>query len=72
MCARSYVMATKRKLGGDNGSEKPKRPRTELPDYCAVESVRAADGEIIWPAPLEAMDAARDLLREWYRSPHSD
>ena len=55
----------KRKLGSATSPSKPKKVRAEVPDYCDVEVRKDARGSVVWPAPEEAMDKARDFLREW-------
>ena len=57
-------MATKRKAPS-NGKPESKRPRVEVSEYCAAEPAGASDGGIIWPAPAEAIDAARAFLKDW-------
>jgi hypothetical protein len=34
-------------------------------EYCLVEPVRDGLGGIVWPAPKQAMDSARDFIRHW-------
>lgn len=38
----------------------------KLPEYHETPSKRDKDGEIIWPAPKDQMEAARNFIREWY------
>ncbi|KAK4943537.1 hypothetical protein LTR10_016831 [Elasticomyces elasticus] len=40
------------------------KPRLKLPDYCDVEPKRDENGSAIWPAPQEAIDKARALIKE--------
>ncbi|KAI1629215.1 hypothetical protein EDD37DRAFT_644976 [Exophiala viscosa] len=40
------------------------KPRLKLPDYCDVAPKRDADGSAIWPAPQEAINQARALIKE--------
>ena len=40
-------------------------PGDKLPEYHETPSRRDKDGEIIWPAPNEQMQAAREFIREW-------
>jgi hypothetical protein len=47
-------------------SSKAKKPRPKVPDYCDVEPRRDEEGQVIWPAAKEAMEQARDFIREWY------
>ncbi|KEF52274.1 uncharacterized protein A1O9_11514 [Exophiala aquamarina CBS 119918] len=44
-------------------TSKPK-PRDKLPDYCDVEPRRDGAGNIIWPAPESAIEAARSFLKD--------
>jgi hypothetical protein len=43
----------------------PKKPRPQVPDYCDVALKHDTHGEPIWPAPQDAMEAARAFIREW-------
>lgn len=52
------VRAKKRELG--------LKPKTEVMDYCLAEPRRDDDGEVVWPAPREAMEEAREFVREWW------
>ncbi|MCJ1287370.1 hypothetical protein MMC26_006719 [Xylographa opegraphella] len=54
----------KRKATDASGAVKSKRPRESIADYCDVEPRRDVRDGIIWPAPEEAMDAARAFLRK--------
>jgi len=56
----------KRKAADSGRSAQSKRPREQLPDYCDVEPRRDDTGAIVWPAPEEAIENAREFLREWY------
>ncbi|KAJ9503296.1 hypothetical protein LTR99_006842 [Exophiala xenobiotica] len=40
------------------------KPRPKVPDYCDVEPKRNENGKPIWPAPEEAMEKARALIKE--------
>jgi hypothetical protein len=41
------------------------KSRPKVPDYCDVEPKRNENGKPIWPAPEEAMEKARALIKEW-------
>lgn len=41
------------------------KARAKLPDYCDVEPRRDEAGNPIWPAPAEAIEAARAFIKEW-------
>lgn len=56
----------KRKAADPRPPTKSKRPREQLPDYCDVEPRRDGSGAIVWPAPEEAIEGAREFMREWY------
>jgi len=42
-----------------------KKPREKEPDYHATPSLRDQDGDIVWPAPKDQMQRARDIILEW-------
>ena len=56
------------KRKASNNANAPSPKRIESLDYCDEEPRRAEDGEIIWPAPKDAIEAARAFLKEWYES----
>ena len=55
----------KRKATDSNVTSKPKRQREPEPDYCDTPLRRDADGNYVWPAPSQAIEAARGFLKEW-------
>ena len=55
----------KRKALSSGSPPKAKRQREPEKEYCDVEPRRSEIGEIIWPAPVEAIENARKFLREW-------
>lgn len=63
----SHSLSTmKRKAPSSSSSARaPKKPREKEPDYHATPSLRDDDGEIIWPAPKDQMQRARDIILEW-------
>ncbi|KIW18493.1 hypothetical protein PV08_02781 [Exophiala spinifera] len=40
------------------------KPRPKLPEYCEVDPRRDETGKPIWPAPAEAIERVRTLIRE--------
>ncbi|MCJ1352412.1 MAG: hypothetical protein MMC33_002396 [Icmadophila ericetorum] len=54
----------KRKAFSSGAPPKAKRQREPEKDYCDVEPQKNDAGEIIWPAPMDAIESARALLRE--------
>jgi hypothetical protein len=53
---------------GARAAKKPRaggRPAIQIPEYHATPSRRGENGEIIWPAPEEKMEAARQFIRDW-------
>ncbi|KIW46741.1 uncharacterized protein PV06_02387 [Exophiala oligosperma] len=62
----SSFSAQLRKANGTRSMKRasPAKPRPKLPDYCDVEPKRDETGKAIWPAPAEAMEKARALIRE--------
>ena len=55
----------KRKATDSQPSSRTKRLKEPEADYCDVETRKNEDGEAIWPASREAMEKARNFLREW-------
>ncbi|OLN96251.1 hypothetical protein CCHL11_04434 [Colletotrichum chlorophyti] len=47
-----------------SGAKSTKRPKPSVPEYHLTPSVRNEDGDIVWPAPEDKMEAARDFIRE--------
>ncbi|KAI0484843.1 DHH family protein [Xylariaceae sp. FL0804] len=43
---------------------KAKKPRPEVPEYHSTPSVRDESGDIIWPAPKDQIENARDFIRQ--------
>ena len=60
------MSSMKRKATDAQPSSKAKRQKEPEADYCDVETRKNGDGKTIWPASSEAMEQARDFLREWY------
>ena len=60
-----------RSIGFANGSPAKKtktKHRPVVPDYCDVEPRQNEAGEVIWPAPANAIEEARKFIVEWYGS----
>ncbi|KAL8744483.1 MAG: hypothetical protein Q9190_003282 [Brigantiaea leucoxantha] len=55
--------AMKRKAVDARGGPKPKRPREALPDYCDTETQKDDSGTVVWPAPQDAIEGAREFIR---------
>ncbi|KAH7347678.1 DHH family protein [Plectosphaerella cucumerina] len=52
---------------GARAAKKPRaggRPAIQIPEYHATPSRRGENGEIIWPAPAEKMEAARQFIQD--------
>jgi hypothetical protein len=47
-------------------SPKTKKPKIVVPEYHLTPSRRDEHGEIIWPAPIDQIERAREIIREWY------
>jgi hypothetical protein len=62
---RHATAGMKRKALSSSPPPKSKKIREKLPEYCAVETRKAGDGSIVWPAPEQAIEAARAFLRKW-------
>ena len=54
----------KRRPGESKFIEKPSK-RIKPDDYCNVEMKRNFDGDPIWPAAFEQMQAAQAFIKEW-------
>ena len=47
-------------------AKRPKEPEKEIEkDYCDVATQKDDVGDVIWPAPVEAIESARSYLRAW-------
>lgn len=42
-----------------------KRARPEVPEYHLTPSKKDENGEIVWPAPKDQMERAREIIMEW-------
>lgn len=59
-------MKTLKRSSGTAGMEsRAKKRRIELPEYHATPSIRTDSGEIVWPAPEDQIEAARNMILEW-------
>lgn len=43
----------------------PKKPKIQDVPYHLTPSIKGEDGEIIWPAPKDQMEAAREVIVAW-------
>jgi hypothetical protein len=55
----------KRKAESTQTTPKPKKPKITIPEYHLTPSRRDESGEIVWPAPKEQIERAREIIREW-------
>ena len=55
----------KRKATESNTDSKAKRQKEPEADYCDVVPRKDSTGNTIWPASVQAIQRARDFLREW-------
>lgn len=46
-----------------NGKPKSAKPKLQLPDYTDTEPLRDDSGNVIWPAPAQAIEEARVFIR---------
>lgn len=51
-----------------NGKPKTTKPKPQLPDYTDAEPLKDEAGEVIWPAPAEDIEKARDFIRRCAKS----
>ncbi|KAK9778587.1 putative DDH domain-containing protein [Seiridium cardinale] len=49
---------------GSKAIPKAKKPRVEVPEYHLTLSLRDESGEIIWPAPTDQIEKARNIIKE--------
>lgn len=64
--ARFSTAASKMKRTATTaGDSKAKKRRVELPEYHATPSMRTEDGDVVWPAPQNQIEAAKDFILEW-------
>ncbi|KAL8681646.1 MAG: hypothetical protein Q9186_002243 [Xanthomendoza sp. 1 TL-2023] len=54
----------KRKALDTKESPQAKRPKELIQDYCDIQPRKDDDGGILWPASREAIDGAKDFMRE--------
>lgn len=57
---------TKRKAEKQKSPTKTKKPKVEIPDYHLTPSRRNKDGELVWPAPEDKIERAREIIQQWY------
>ncbi len=43
-----------------------KKPRLQVPEYHLTPSVHDESGEIIWPAPRDQIERARNFILDWF------
>lgn len=57
----------KKRVSGAPAVRPAKKRRTVqcISEYHATPSVRADDGDIIWPAPQAQIESAKDFILEW-------
>jgi hypothetical protein len=48
-----------------NGGPTKKKPRVEVPEYHSTPCLRDDAGEIVWPAPEDKIEEAREFIRQW-------
>lgn len=55
----------KRKAAGEVRSAGTKKAKYDIPEYHLAPSRRDGSGEIIWPAPKQQIEEARDFILKW-------
>ncbi len=60
------ISTMKRKAVDIKESPQVKRQKEPIPDYCHVQPRKDDNGNQLWPAPSEAVERAREFIREWY------
>jgi hypothetical protein len=60
------ALAMKRKASNPGTNARAQRRKESEMDYCDVTPQIDALGRTIWPASFEAVEAARDFIRDWY------
>lgn len=53
----------KRAASSATSPVKVKKAKVEVPEYHLAQSIKGEDGEIIWPAPKEQIEEAREIIR---------
>lgn len=56
----------KRAAASPSKAQKAKKPRVVVPEYHLTPSVKTESGEIVWPAPADQIEHAREFILEWY------
>jgi len=64
--SRTSYAVMKRSAAKSNGEAKPKRQRVQLPDYESADQAVDESGDIVWPAPNDQIETARNFIQEWY------
>ncbi|KAI4224428.1 MAG: hypothetical protein LQ349_007246 [Xanthoria aureola] len=54
----------KRKAADAKESPQVKRQKEPVPDYCDIQTRKDDNGSILWPASLEAIEVARQYIKE--------
>lgn len=63
----AYTNTMKRRMSRSVKSlASPKKRRVELPEYHTTPSHKTEAGDIIWPAPQNQIQAAKEFIIEWY------
>ncbi|KAL8862769.1 MAG: hypothetical protein Q9178_000711 [Gyalolechia marmorata] len=64
----------KRKAVDSKESPQIKRQKEPIADYCHVQPRKDDNGNQLWPASSEAVENAREFIREWYafQTHHAD
>ena len=60
------ISTMKRKAVDTKESPQVKRQKEPIPDYCHVQPRKDGNGNQLWPASSEAVEKAREFIREWY------
>lgn len=56
----------KRTMPPSPKATKTKKRKIEIPDYHLTPSNLGEKGKIIWPAPADQVESARDFILEWF------
>jgi len=57
-----------KRKAGPTAATKSKKPKISVPEYHVTPSRKDESGEIVWPAPENQIEHARETIKKWYGS----
>jgi hypothetical protein len=59
------ISPMKRKAGKPISPPEKKKAKVFVPDYHLTPSRHDESGEVVWPAPKDQIERARNIIKEW-------